>query len=128
MGGQPALLSCSYKNHQQKERLIIMDERLFHIVLTILPVLGAVITYLVVPYLKANISAERLAQYKEWAALAVKCAEMVFTEKGMGSDKKAYVVDFLNKLFNRNKTVITEQQLNILVESAVHELNRNKEA
>lgn len=104
-----------------------MDERLFNIVLTVIPVLGAIITYLVIPYLKANINSEKLAQYEEWAALAVKCAEMIFTGKGTGDDKKAYAVDFLNGLFNKNKTVITEQQLNILIESAVHELNKNKE-
>lgn len=104
-----------------------MDERLFNVILTIVPVLGAIFTYLVIPCLKAHINTEQLAQYEEWASLAVKCAEMLFTGKGTGSDKKAYAVEFLNGLFNKNKTVITQQQLNILIESAVHELNKSKE-
>ena len=51
---------------------------------------------------------------------------MIWTETGHGADKKAYVVAYLNDLFNKNKVVITEQQLEILIESAVQELKNNK--
>lgn len=103
-----------------------MDERLFNVLITIIPVLGAIITYFIVPYLKTTIGTEMLDQYKEWTTLAVKCAEMLFAEKGMGVEKKAYVVDFLNKLFNKNKQVITEQQIEILIEAAVNEMNAER--
>lgn len=103
-----------------------MDERLFNVILALISVLGAIITYFVVPYIKQNISSAQLEQYKEWATLAVKCAEMIFTEKGMGTSKKEYVVNFLNDLFNQKKVVITEAQLNVLIEAAVQELNKNK--
>ena len=103
-----------------------MDERLFNVILALIPVLGAIVTYFVVPYIKTVIGNEKLAQYKEWVALAVKCAEMIFTEKGMGSSKKEYVVNFLNDLLNSKKVVITEEQLNVLIEAAVLELKQNK--
>ena len=103
-----------------------MDERLFNVVLTLIPVLGAIFTYFVVPYIRTVIGTEKLTQYKEWTMLAVKCAEMIFTEKGMGATKKEYVVNFLNNLLNKKKVVITEEQLNILIESAVLELKQNK--
>ena len=103
-----------------------MDERLFQVVLMLIPVLGSIVTYFVVPFLKTKISNEQFVQYKEWATLAVKAAEMLWVETGHGTDKKAYVIEYLNNLFNKNKIVITEEQLNVLVEAAVQELNKNK--
>lgn len=103
-----------------------MDEGLFKILLAIISIIGTIITYYLVPYLKTKISIQDLEKYREWATLAVKCAEMLFIEQGMGTEKKAYVIDFLNKLFNKEKVVITEEQLNVLIEAAVNELNMNK--
>lgn len=99
-----------------------MEENLFKIILSLIPVLGAIITYCIVPYIKANVDLTKLAQYKEWATLAVKTAEMLWKETGHGKDKKEYVVQFLNDMFNSKKVVITEEQLNILIESAVKEM------
>ena len=103
-----------------------MDERLFQVILALIPVLGAIVTYFIIPFLKEKVGNERLTQYKEWATLAVRAAEMIWTETGHGADKKAYVVSYLNDLFNENKVVITEEQINILIEAAVQELNKNK--
>lgn len=103
-----------------------MDEKIFQIILSLIPVLGAIVTYFIIPFLKEKIGAEKLAQYKEWATLAVKAAEMLWTESGMGESKKQFVVDYLNNMFNEKKVVITEEQLNVLIESAVQELNKSK--
>lgn len=103
-----------------------MDERLFQIILALIPVLGTVITIFIIPYIKTKIGAEKLSEYQKWASMAVRAAEMLWTESGMGTDKKKYVVDFLNELINKNKVVITEDQLNVLIESAVQELNKDK--
>ena len=104
-----------------------MNERVFQVILTIIPVLGAIITYFIVPFLKSKIGNEKFNQYREWTILAVRAAEMIWTETGHGTDKKAYVVGFLNDLFNKNRVVITEEQINVLIESAVQELNKNKD-
>lgn len=103
-----------------------MDERLFQVIMTLIPVIGAIVTYFVIPYIKTLIGNEKLIQYREWADMAVKCAEMLWTESGMGADKKAYAVQFLSDMFNKNKVVITEEQLNVLIEAAVQELNSRK--
>ena len=96
-----------------------MNENIFNVLLTLIPVLGAIITYFVVPFIKSSINEKQLAQYKEWSLLAVKTAEMLWRESGCGEDKKAYVVKFLNDMFNKNKITITEEQLEVLIESAV---------
>lgn len=99
-----------------------MDERLFELILMLIPLLGAIITRFVIPLIKEKIGAEKLAKYEYWAGLAVKAAEMLWTESGSGKTKKQYVVDFLNNMFNKNRVVITEQQIEILVESAVKQM------
>lgn len=99
-----------------------MDERLFQVILAIISILGTIITGFIIPFIKEKIGAEKLAKYEYWTVLAVKAAEMLWTESGCGADKKKYVVDFLNNMFNKKKTVITEQQIEILVESAVKQM------
>ena len=103
-----------------------MDERLFQIILALIPVIGAILTGVIVPYIQEKISNEKLVKYEYWASMAVACAEMIFKEQGMGKTKKEYVVNFLNEMFNKNKVVITEEQLNILVESCVKEMKLNE--
>lgn len=96
-----------------------MDDRLFQIILAIIPVLCAILTVYIVPLLKEKIGTENLAKYEYWVNIAVKAAEMLWEETGHGSDKKQYVVDFMNNMFNSKKIVITEEQINLLIESAV---------
>ena len=99
-----------------------MDEKIFQIILASIPVFGAIITGFIIPFIKEKIDAEKLAKYEYWTSMAVKCAEMIFKEQGMGEAKKEYVVNFLNEMFNKNKVVITSEQIEILVEAAVKEL------
>lgn len=99
-----------------------MDERLFNVILMLIPIFGFVITSFVIPFIKEKIGSEKLAKYEYWANIAVRAAEMLWIESGKGADKKQYVVDFLNKMFNKNKVVITEQQIEILVEAAVRQM------
>ena len=99
-----------------------MDERLFQIILMIIPILGTIITGFIIPFIKEKIGTEKLAKYEYWADQAVKAAEMIWTKSGCGAEKKQYVVDFLNNMFNKKKVVITEQQIEILIESAVKQM------
>lgn len=105
-----------------------MNEVLFEIILGLISILGIIITGVVVPYAKEKVGNEKLAKYEKWATIAVQCAEMIFVEQGMGESKKEYVVNFLNEMFNKKKTVITPEQIEVLVESAVKsmKLSENK--
>ena len=96
-----------------------MDDRLFQIILAVVPVLCTILTAYIVPYIKAKIGTEKLSKYEYWVNIAVKAAEMIWTETGHGTDKKQYVVEFMNNMFNSKKIVITEEQINLLIESAV---------
>ena len=99
-----------------------MSDKLFEIILAIIPILGCIITGYIIPLIKEKISVEKIAKYECWANIAVNAVEMMFTESGRGADKRQYVVDFLNNMFNSKKTVITEQQIELLIESAVKQM------
>lgn len=120
MRGQ--IQSTITNHHIERKIFCAMNENLFQIILMIIPILSTAITYFVIPYIRANIDTEKLAQYKEWASLAVKTAEMLWQETGHGKDKKQYAVDFLNRIFNARKTVISEEQINVLIEAAVRQM------
>jgi LL-H family phage holin len=96
-----------------------MNESLFKIVLILVSLAATILTSVVIPYVKERLGNEKLAKYKEWTMLAVQCAEMAFPDKGMGESKKEYVVTFLNEMFNKNKIVISSEQIEVLIESAV---------
>lgn len=103
-----------------------MDDNLFKIIVSVISILGAILTGIVIPYIREKIGNEKLARYEYWATCAVKAAEQIFSEQGMGETKKEYVVNFLNEIFNKNKVIITKEQIEILIESAVHSMKSNE--
>lgn len=99
-----------------------MNDTLFKVILSLVPLLCTIITCVIVPFVKSKFTTEQLNQIYTWASYAVKAAEMLWTESGKGTEKKAYVVKFLTSMFNKDKEVITEEQMDVLIESAVKEL------
>ncbi len=99
-----------------------MDERLFNMILLCIPAAGAVITGFIIPYMKAKISAVRMDEIIKWVAKAVQAAEVLFDAPGEGKRKREYVIHFIDRMFNSKKTVITKDQIHILLEAAWKEM------
>ena len=99
-----------------------MDERIFSVILAAIPVVGAIVTAYLVPYLKNKIGAENLNNITFWIEKAVAAAELLFDAPKSGEQKKAYVIDFINKMFNSKKTVITTEQIEVILEASVKAL------
>lgn len=55
-----------------------MSDKLFNVIMLIIPVLGVIITSFVVPYIKSKISATQLDEIIKWVGKAVACAEVIF--------------------------------------------------
>lgn len=89
------------------------------IVKIIIPILGAILTYFLIPLVKSNTTEKQREDVYFWVKMAVQSAEMIFAEKGQGKLKKEYVLEFLN---NRGVD-ITAYELDVLIEAAVKELN-----
>lgn len=89
------------------------------IVKVIIPILGAILTYILVPFIKQKTSKEQRDEVYFWVTVVVQAAEMIYKEKGKGKDKKEFVLDFLlSKGIN-----ISTMELDTLIEAAVKELN-----
>lgn len=76
----------------------------------------ALITYVVVPYLKEK----KLYKY---ADIAVRAAEQIFKESGSGPQKFTYVTDWI-----KNKFKVTDEDLKRIIEWAVYNMNLEKGA
>ena len=80
--------------------------------------LFAILTYVLVPMLRAKLNADQLATIKMWVQIAVNAAEQIYTGTNKGREKKEYVVAFLeSKGFK-----LDMDSLDKMIESSVLEL------
>lgn len=86
----------------------------------VITLVAALITTFLVPYIKNKVNDEKLAQIKMWVKIAVEAAEQIYTEDGRGSEKKAYVMQFLDA----KGYTFDAQSVDNLIESAVLEMNK----
>ena len=89
------------------------------IVNAVITLIAAIITTFLIPWIKSKIDAAKLAQIIEWVGIAVRAAEQIYNESGMGEKKKQYVLDFLaDKGFT-----LDPNSINAMIEAAVKNLN-----
>ncbi len=79
---------------------------------------SALVTAFLVPYIKEKLTQTRLNELKVWVKAAVEAAEKIFNDTGLGEQKKAYVLGFLQ---NQGYSVDFEV-LDTLIEAAVFEI------
>jgi LL-H family phage holin len=101
-----------------KVRRIKMSEILFYLIQLIIAVVVLLATKYAVPYLKEKIGTEQLLVAEKWAKYAVLTAQQTLTASS-GTEKKTYVTDFLKELLRAKDISLTDEQLNVLIESAV---------
>lgn len=91
----------------------------------IIPIIGAVVTYILVPWIKEKTTKEQRDNLTFWIEVAVLAVEKYYKGQSQKGDlKKEYVIDFIvNQGFN-----ISEDQLSILIDAVVEEvINKPKE-
>lgn len=86
------------------------------ILMATMTLIMSVITAFLIPYLKEKIGEKRFAELSRWLSVAVTAAEQIYVGSGRGSEKKQYVLEFLN---SKGFTVDTNV-LDNLIESAVY--------
>lgn len=89
------------------------------IVEAVFALLAAIITAVVIPYIKNRTTAQQQAEINAWVRIAVTAAEQVYKGTGRGEEKKAFVLEWLK---SHGVTVETEK-LDALIESAVYDMN-----
>lgn len=99
-----------------------MDNELLIKVLEVaITILGLVLTYYVVPFIKSKTTEKQREDAEYWIKMAIKFAEMAYKDKGQGKFKKEYVINFLNK----KGIKLTLPQLNNVIDLFVDEFNKN---
>lgn len=99
-----------------------MENATYQIVTLIISLIGAILTGLVVPWIKLKITNEKLISVEMWVNVAVAAAEQMKAAGLITDDKKTYVIKFL-----KDKGItITDKELDALIEAAVYEINRAK--
>lgn len=98
----------------------MMDEFVFELLKALIMVLGVIVTYKVIPWLKAKTTAEQRKEAEYWIKIAVQVAEQIYRDKGQGLLKKEYVLEWLNK----NGINITLGQADMLIDLIVQQFNK----
>ena len=95
-----------------------MEYNVTTIIQAVFALIAAVITVIVIPYIKSKTTAQQQAEINAWVKFAVSAAEQIYNGSGRGPEKKAYVLECLKQ---RGITV-DEAKLDAMIESAVYEL------
>lgn len=89
-----------------------------------IPILGAILTYMIIPYLKAKTTSNQREYVYEWVKMAVYAAEQMAAAGLINIPKKEYVVNYINRKLEEKeiKLKLTVEDLNAMIEAAVREL------
>ncbi len=88
------------------------------IIEAVFALMGVVITAVVIPYIRSRTTAQQRAELSAWVSVAVSAAEQLYKGSGRGSEKKAYVLEWLDA----HGVAVDGDKLDALIEAAVYEL------
>lgn len=88
------------------------------IVQAVFALVGAIITCVVIPWIRSKTTAQQQEELKQWVKIAVAAAEQIFVGQGRGQEKKQWVLEFLAK-YNLKVDV---DAIDAMIEAAVWEL------
>lgn len=91
------------------------------IIEAVFALIAAIITAIIVPYIKSRTTTQQQTQIAEWVRIAVTAAEQLYKGSGRGAEKKAYVLDWLHE----HGVTVDESKLDAMIESAVYEINNS---
>ena len=96
------------------------------IALSIISIAGALVSAYLIPWIKNNISAKDMETIVFWVRFAVRCADQLFTPE-QWQEKKKYVTAYIIDMAKKIGINLTEQDINVLIESAVNEIHHGGE-
>lgn len=91
------------------------------IIEAVFALLAAIITAIVIPYIKSKTTASQQAEINAWVKIAVTAAEQIYIGSGRGEEKKAYVLNWLQE----HGITVDAEKLDALIEAAVYDLTNN---
>jgi hypothetical protein len=104
-----------------------MSDIVFEVMKLLVMISVIVVTRYLVPLIRAHIDASKLSAVATWAEKAVLKAQQVMSAKS-GEDRKAFVTEFLKEILTAKNISISDEQLDILIESAVKRMKMDENA
>lgn len=83
-------------------------------------IIGAIWTYIIVPFVKAKTTEKQRENIAFWVEKAVEAAEQVLAGTERGVEKKRYVYDWLEK----KGLTFDQDEVELLIESTVNKMNK----
>lgn len=80
--------------------------------------IAAVITAVVIPYVRSKTTSQQQQEINGWVKIAVLAAEQIYIGSGRGQEKKAHVLNFLAE----HGVTLDEARVDALIEAAVYEM------
>ena len=100
-----------------------MNEVLFEILKAVVILAIILLGRYVIPFIKLQVEKTRYAWLINWVELAVRSAEQTILGDKSGPEKKAIVTKFIKEQLEAKRISISDDQLDILIESAVYIMN-----
>ena len=98
-----------------------MNDILFELLKLIVMIAVLLAMRYAIPWLRARIGAEKIAEIEKWAKKAVLMAQQVYWNKS-GEERKEIVTEFLREMLIAKNISISGEQLEILIEAAVKQM------
>lgn len=98
-----------------------MNDILFELLKLIVMIAVLLVMRYAIPWLRARIGAEKMAEIEKWAKKAVLMAQQVYWNKS-GEERKEIVTEFLREMLIAKNISISGEQLEILIEAAVKQM------
>lgn len=90
----------------------------------VLASISAALTIVLVPYIRSKTSQQERADLMDAVRVAVQAAEQIYKGIGMGATKKEYVEAWLVRHGYTLSNELIRDDIDVLIESAVLELNK----
>lgn len=104
-----------------------MKDIIFEVVNLVVMIAALVVVRYVVPWIRKKLGDDKLNTIAQWAEKAVLYAEQVMTA-ATGEEKKEAVTAIIKEIVEANNISITDEQIDILIESAVKQMNMSETA
>ena len=97
------------------------------IIVAVIGVIGAILTGIVFPLIKAKITNEQWQMIVNYAYAGVQAAEIIFNAQGQGEAKFEWVADYIEQRCAEHGIKIDADTIKVVIENAWAELGFNKD-
>lgn len=97
------------------------------IIVAVIGVIGAILTGIVFPLIKAKVTNEQWQMIVNYAYAGVQAAEIIFNAQGQGEAKFEWVADYIEQRCAEHNIKIDADTIKVVIENAWAELGFNKD-